>query len=1341
LPVACPNNTYNDQIGSQRVCSCKRCPDGLISFPASTKVTDCQPTYIPFSADANIETISPDIDSIYAINDFYYENYGVTFYNDVYDFDFTISLQNDTRFLVYRQTPDEKPELRFAFLTMQDTYNVQAATVSSNSVTNWLPYVSVENNGDSQLIYAVNINNYVFVLFQSSTTSIQSRTIMAIDTHYNSTEVDISHLLGGIFDSAGTNLYSSSPENLQDGCGETVRLGVFADFTVNSYEPRVLYVLNDYNPGSVVCGAESCGITHLRKLVWNGKPGTQGCTTTLFITEPSRYVADYLGINAWNLIFQVLDLQIGSSTKPIKQLSLLEDIGVVDFSISEPTNDDLFFVLKTQFYSYESILVSNFRYTFALSSVFNFLVVDNKNRFASFNQEILSDCGNINGNKCGDFDSLLSIQKTNPVISDRTLTTLYIPYSRTVNNYGNDFRVVDFFAVKIVYNACSVTQTFTGTSLQGTCIANNFTEVSLCGKPAGCDSESANCDQNATCTDVFDGFTCSCDLGFTGDGVTCSDDDECTLVTDDCDPNADCTNTPGSFTCACNLGFTGDGISCINNNECTLETDNCNISATCTDTLGSFTCACNLGYSGDGISCINNNECTLATDNCNISATCDDTPGSFTCACNLGYSGDGISCINDNECTLETDNCNTSATCIDTGGSFVCVCNTGYVGDGLACLPCPATRNMWEYYNIVNNTCVFSCVPGAVLLPSGCDPGISKVRTSAMIHLRSIGIGGRGNWLFAGVFYQAPRQWSMPYILRQQTDPFRILWDVRNHPCMQEPTLCCLHYMQQKYVLPDSVALPEADVYSAPCHTDGTYSMTSTTKYTPISTTTYAEARWVLQAAYTQEYTQDRKIALNATGLLLTIQRSGAKLNRVGNVSLEISTNTLLQNQLGVCNVEMHSEDVECSVIVGVVYSNVLSMSPVPRVSFKVTQQRLRLIYQPASVVAVVTEQRHSCIETVFMCIYTDSKHNLWYLTLNFLLDVGSEMQNTSVPIIPLQNATSQYNFSAHDWILGYGEKGGSMRQVIMTDQFIREQTVDDSAGRMSFALTMSPNVSLPTIKQLHQGVIILSTTLSTNTCIDVLHVTVPVDTAIEVGVQSMLYTTDTALQVWVLYGLTTSIAFTPLTVFQSDQTAIETISAMGEVSLNHQGRMMAIATTLHGNQTSVLIDELSIFSIKGGADNALALENIQSALEKQNFTAAAHVCRNQHKRVCMLTTDIRHGITLRTPATVLLNADVCDRGGGGWHIARQTIKNFTALSGTFADIQIVKYMTHVCRFVQQHGLTVSFVRMPQYPWPKYHDDDEMHTDNDSMSQVSKSSDNTICTISTRLYDRLATLA
>ena len=38
------------------------------------------------------------------------------------------------------------------------------------------------------------------------------------------------------------------------------------------------------------------------------------------------------------------------------------------------------------------------------------------------------------------------------------------------------------------------------------------------------------------------------------------DVDECD--SNPCDNNAACTDTEGSFTCTCNVGFSGDGLSC-----------------------------------------------------------------------------------------------------------------------------------------------------------------------------------------------------------------------------------------------------------------------------------------------------------------------------------------------------------------------------------------------------------------------------------------------------------------------------------------------------------------------------------------------------------------------------------------------------------------------------------------------------------------------------------------------------------------------------------------------------------------------------------------------------------
>ena len=40
------------------------------------------------------------------------------------------------------------------------------------------------------------------------------------------------------------------------------------------------------------------------------------------------------------------------------------------------------------------------------------------------------------------------------------------------------------------------------------------------------------------------------------------DINECALNTDSCNANAACADTEGSFTCTCNPGYEGDGVTC-----------------------------------------------------------------------------------------------------------------------------------------------------------------------------------------------------------------------------------------------------------------------------------------------------------------------------------------------------------------------------------------------------------------------------------------------------------------------------------------------------------------------------------------------------------------------------------------------------------------------------------------------------------------------------------------------------------------------------------------------------------------------------------------------------------
>ena len=64
--------------------------------------------------------------------------------------------------------------------------------------------------------------------------------------------------------------------------------------------------------------------------------------------------------------------------------------------------------------------------------------------------------------------------------------------------------------------------------------------------------------------------------------------DECLKNLHNCDINAKCANLDGGFSCACNSGYIGNGLSCDDVNECAEGSDTCSENANCMNNEGSY---------------------------------------------------------------------------------------------------------------------------------------------------------------------------------------------------------------------------------------------------------------------------------------------------------------------------------------------------------------------------------------------------------------------------------------------------------------------------------------------------------------------------------------------------------------------------------------------------------------------------------------------------------------------------------------------------------------------------------------------------------------------------------
>jgi hypothetical protein len=218
---------------------------------------------------------------------------------------------------------------------------------------------------------------------------------------------------------------------------------------------------------------------------------------------------------------------------------------------------------------------------------------------------------------------------------------------------------------------------------------------------------------------------------------------------------------------------------------------------------------------------------------------------------------------------------------------------------------------------------------------------------------------------------------------------------------------------------------------------------------------------------------------------------------------------------------------------------------------------------------------------------------------------------------------------------------------------------------------------------------------VSTDTCIDTLHIQSGLENYIEPKYKSMV-AQYSALEVWVLYGITSTLSFTPVIDYNTwaPQSSVATFPSY------QYGRMglLAISSNAGGSD---FIANLTMVHIRGSNRKNTVETEVRNVIGDQS--ALELVCRSQYSRECLITRGLFVDYeTIVRREWINKNPEVCLRETTAWADTVDWLQEITGLNTPWGYQKLIKYMQHVCSFIAPRNLQVVFVATQQIPWPTF---------------------------------------